>query len=400
MAVARPYNLIIAVGMSPAVVTETIFEIYYNRERIPASVDVVTTRQGQAFVEALLLGKDRLNPFTGEPFESAKDRWTPFWEDVLERPEPVEIDFHVAQANGVPLDDIRDMGDDTRFANVCYALVEERTRPDENQLVGSIAGGRKTMGAHLMTAFSVYARTNDRLTHILVHDPDLERDREFYYPNPKEHGANWRRMLDLVDIEFPRLRSILSEEQIIQEMKDRDQGLEDLLATLTPHALSARDVERVVLELESGSARLVLYGTEGQLAQCALTPLTAATLAVFAEQRAQTVDAVPATSMYAPDAHQARRSSVQKQRSAIAALCGSDAFKPWTSANDVSKAISAYHRRLQDTPLTERLLDIEGLSSDPRSYDWHGQAPNLQIAATYPDANNWPFDVLGKPIKL
>ena len=47
----------------------------------------------------------------------------------------------------------------------------------------SIAGGRKTMGFYVGYALSLFARDQDRLSHVLV-PPSLESRQDFFYPPP------------------------------------------------------------------------------------------------------------------------------------------------------------------------------------------------------------------------
>ena len=410
MATPRPYNFVAVVGMSPAIITETIFEIHNQKGTVPRIVHLITTGHGAPFVRAKLLGEDVNNPFSQKPFPDTevKDRWTPFCADVLGRSQPVEVRFHVPEVNGRPLDDVREKGDDTQFANQCYALVEKLTRPDELPLIGSIAGGRKTMGAHLMTAFSVFARRTDMLTHVLVHDPDLEKG-DFFYPTPEEHGRKMHRMLDLVDIQFPPVRELLSEKGVLDSRSGDRRSLEAILSALTPYIHPVDAVKRIdlVLDASAGTARVDFGGEDETLDTLSLTAATAATFAVFAEHCAEisSDEAVPAPRFYDTN----RRSAINAQRDAIGLLCGETRtasndplFKAWTEADHVSKAISSYRQRLQDVPLATRMLDIERHTTDPSSYNWPMPLPPIRVRAAYPDAyeGTWPFDTLNEPVQL
>jgi CRISPR-associated protein (TIGR02584 family) len=385
---SRPYILLIATGQTPQVITETVFQIYQNEDRLPAGVHVVTTRVGHAYGRALLFGESLQDPERGVPIEGAANRWETFCDDILGR--EVDVEFHVPAVENVEISDIREAGDDTRFANLCYRLVERCTREDALPLVGSIAGGRKTMSAHLMTAFSVYARPEDRLTHVLLTDPDLEHDRSFFYPEPGHPRFN--RLLDLVDIRFPRIRSLL-EADVIDGLPEDRRDLQGILDVLEPHITSTRSVSTVTLELTDRRARLVFDDNGETLDTCNLTPKQASTLAVFAEHRAQTGDSVPAPRFVDNEV-------VETQRAQVAFLCSEDPMRPWTSSTDVSKAFHDLKSALDAVPLAARLLSIEGLSSRPRRYDWPENPPPLLVASRYPN-EDWPFDALAplEPIR-
>ncbi|MFN4149168.1 MAG: CRISPR-associated ring nuclease Csm6, partial [Rhodocyclaceae bacterium] len=64
----------------------------------------------------------------------------------------------------------------------------------------SIAGGRKTMGFYLGYAFSLYARPQDRLSHVLVSAP-FESHPEFFYPpaRPKRLTTRDNRHIDTAE---------------------------------------------------------------------------------------------------------------------------------------------------------------------------------------------------------
>jgi len=396
----RPFNFLAAMGQSPQVITETLFEIKRTEDRVPTAVHVVTTRVGRAYGNALLLGNERSDPLRGGAIEGTADRWMPFCLNVLgrsapasdaeeqqddETPDyPVDLTFHVPEVDDRGLGDIRRRGDDTQFANLCYRLVEQLTREDAFPLVGSIAGGRKTMSAHLMTAFSVYARPEDRLTHVLLSDPDLERDPSFFYP--EEGTPGYARLLDLVDVRFPRLRTVI-EADLIDGLPDDRRDLEGILDVLDPHIQSARRPDCIELRLTDHGAA-VHFSIEGEeIGRCELTPARAATLAVFAEHAAAHDGAVPVPAFVGSE-------RVHEQRSAVMSLCAEGAPKPWTATEDLSKARHALNERLARVPLADRYLYIDNLSGTPVRYTWH-EAPPVSIDVTSRFAGEkWPFDHL------
>lgn len=390
---ARPYNLVIATGQSPQVITETVFELYTPQERQPAAVHVLTTRVGRAYGRAQLLGEPQADPARGTPIEGVEARWPQFCEEILGRSgsdgePPVELTFHVPEAGTEPLNDIHRRGDDTRFANLCYEMVEQLTRDDQLPLIGSIAGGRKTMSAHLMTAFSVYARPDDRLTHVLLTDPSLEQDPSFFYPEPG--SPRYSRLLNLVDVRFPRLGPLL-EQDLIDGLPDDRRDLEVILDALDPHVAGARPVREVALRLRDGGATLRFNGADAPIDTCLLSPKQAATLLVFAERQAARGESVPSTALtYEDDG-----ALVAEQRRAVQFLCSQDEeLDPWSTTGRVSKDISKLNKRLRDVPVAERLMRIEGLSRSPRRYDWPGEIPPLTVETRYP-GEAWPFDHIG-----
>jgi CRISPR-associated protein (TIGR02584 family) len=391
--VPRPYVLVAAIGLSPAVLTETAFALHDQDGRQPREVHVVTTGTGAAYVRARLLGEAGHRDIRAQPFEDAEDRWGAFCRDVLGRAAAVPLHLHVPEVGARPIGDVRHRGDDTRFANLCYGLVEELTRdPDALDLVGSIAGGRKTMSAHLMAAFCAYARPTDRLTHVLVADPDLENPRNgFYYPVPGSADyLRHQQALDLVDIPFPPVRAILDEE-VLAKMPGERRDLEALRDALAPHAQSPHHVQAVRLRLRAGGPSVAFLGAgDDVLATCELTPKHAATLAVFAEQRLAAGGPVDRDTLYDPEGGVA---AVEEQRQAVLYHCGGGTLKPWTKAESLSKDLSFLRNEsLKAVPLAVRMLDAQRAESDAGFfYDWPGEPPALTVELEYPGADPWPF---------
>lgn len=91
----------------------------------------------------------------------------------------------VSGTDGKPLEDVRTPEDNLRVANMALQLVRRFTQDPAVSLHASVAGGRKTMGLFLGIAFQLFARPQDRLSHVLVSPPDLEAPKgTFFYPRP------------------------------------------------------------------------------------------------------------------------------------------------------------------------------------------------------------------------
>ncbi len=436
----KPYNLLIAAGFSPQVVTETVWSLARQHRPAlrPAHVHVVTTAGGAAHVRALLLGEAATNPATGMPLDDAAARWPALCDDLFGA--PVALTCHVATStSGEPLRDIRTPGQDERFADLCYQLVANLTEADELPLIGSIAGGRKTMSAHLMTAFSVYARASDRLTHILVSPPSFEHDRSFFYPTPALAEAV---RIDRVDLDFPRLRHLLAADLIAGLPGDR-RDLRGILRALAPYLAQEHQPQRVALHLGPEGGTLAFFAdAEGTSPGDAPSPLdspldtvhltrsAATTLLVLHEHIRAHDGAVPLEALYAapasgPGRRQApARHPVHRQREALMQLCNyySD-LTPWSTANDVSKAASDLRTRLEPSPLAARFFHPErvapggdasggdasggdatgGSASDgsASAYAWPEALPEaVTLTVTSPygaQAGDWPLTHVAPP---
>jgi hypothetical protein len=116
--------------------------------------------------------------------------------------------------DGRELSDIRTPDENASAADTITAIVARLTSDANAALHVSIAGGRKTMGFYLGYAFSLYARPQDRLSHVLVSAP-FESHPEFFFPpaRPRRLATRDGRHIDtaeatvtLAEIPVVRLR--------------------------------------------------------------------------------------------------------------------------------------------------------------------------------------------------
>lgn len=168
-------NILLAVtGLSPQVITETLFALHQSAHKVDA-IHIITTRDGKDLIYSQLLGGKG-----GMYFRYLK-------EYGIERS---EIDFShwnvhvIADKHGVELPDISNEEENELLLTKCLELSFRFTSDPENSVMFSIAGGRKTMSSCLTLAAQMYGRTQDRLYHVLV-SPEFEGSRDFYYPPKK-----------------------------------------------------------------------------------------------------------------------------------------------------------------------------------------------------------------------
>ncbi len=173
----HPRRILLAVtGLSPQILTETLYALGVGaaaeHERfIPTEVHLLTTSEGARLARTALL-----HPDGGHYHALLRDY------PALGRPTFDETYIHVIRdPAGQPLADIRTPQENASAADSITALMAELTRDEHAQLHVSIAGGRKTMGFYLGYAFSLFARPQDELSHVLVSSP-FEGHPDFFYP--------------------------------------------------------------------------------------------------------------------------------------------------------------------------------------------------------------------------
>ncbi|NDP40793.1 MAG: TIGR02584 family CRISPR-associated protein [Rhodoferax sp.] len=147
--------LLVVSGLSPQIVTETIYALALAGESrfVPTEVHIITTKEGAQKAELSLLSTD-----LGWFHKLCDDYQLPaiaFNRDHI----------HVMQdANGQDMSDIRSIEDNSAAADYITAQVRAFSSDDKCALHVSIAGGRKTMGFYLGYALSLYGRPQDRLS--------------------------------------------------------------------------------------------------------------------------------------------------------------------------------------------------------------------------------------------
>lgn len=164
--------LLCATGLSPQIVTETLYALAHAAQPfLPTEIHLITTVEGARLARTALLHPD------GGQFHAL----------LVDHPElgapafPEENIHLIAKADGIPLADIRTPEENACAADAITAVMATLTRDENAALHVSIAGGRKTMGFYLGYAFSLYARPQDRLSHVLV-SPPFESHPEFFFP--------------------------------------------------------------------------------------------------------------------------------------------------------------------------------------------------------------------------
>ena len=224
-----PSTILLAVtGMSPAVLTETVWALAQEKEPvIPDRVVVITTISGRQAIERELL-------MPSQP--DAPTVWQQLRQAVLGQAAEKDsrLNFDAVRLIEAPnprtgtsdwLEDLRTPEENAATANFILAELRRWTETPDTRLVVSIAGGRKTMGALLYACASLLGRDTDRLTHVLVNDPfdDPRLKPRFYFPKQPQQSlaaTDGRAVnaadakIDLADIPFVPLRNLFERDLV------------------------------------------------------------------------------------------------------------------------------------------------------------------------------------------
>lgn len=269
-----PTSLFSVAGLSPQVITETLYFLRI-RSRPPVKVHeirVVTTTAGEQRICGQLLrpGDGWFHRFCSEyGIPAGSIQFDPSCILVPWRPD------------GTPLDDVRTPADNALVADFIVSLVRDLNRDPGTALHCSVAGGRKTMGLFLGIAFQLFARPQDRLSHVLVRPSEMEGHRDFFYPpsRPMTYTVNGRAIRSRdIRVELAEIPVLLLRDRL-REVDLESQSYTALIAQ------AQRELDRLALP-----PRLVLDSRSRSLCieqrSIRLTPLEFAVYALFAGRRA------------------------------------------------------------------------------------------------------------------
>ena len=255
--------LLAVTGLSPQVITETLFALHQNGQRVDA-IHVITTRDGKEMIYAhLLSGKS--------------GHYCRYLEEYgVERS---SIDFGpqnihaVSDEHGVEIPDITTEYDNERLLKKCLELTFRFTAQKDTAVFFSVAGGRKTTSSCLTLAAQMYGRPQDRLYHVLV-SPEFESNRDFYYPPKKSRTIELRAkdgqpffketryaQVNLIPIPFVSIRERLSAD-LLKEPTDPATLMLSLIKEeeyrLIVNLLTGKIIYKT-LEMDLMPSRLALY---------------------------------------------------------------------------------------------------------------------------------------------
>ena len=210
-------RLLFVAGASPQIITETVYALALAGLTGGDVVVLTTTRGREAILQQLLRRGGAWQRLRREYAKAQAFRFAKHDVIVLE------------DARGAALADVRSKEDNAAIADQIVHCVAEHTRDGSPPLYASIAGGRKTMGYLLAAAMMLYGRRDDRLSHVLVHPPELEGT-DFYFPPRRRAGALTHQRpngstvhvaahevgVELADLPFLRLRAVRNPEMMRQ----------------------------------------------------------------------------------------------------------------------------------------------------------------------------------------
>ena len=311
--------LLVVTGLTPQVVTETLYALMREgADAFPHEIHLLTTAEGAERARLSLL--------------SEQPGWFRRFVADYQLPEVAfsSDQIHVLlDDNGHALADIRSAEDNSCAADQVAELVRRFTLQDNCDLHVSLAGGRKTLGFFAGYALSLWGRSQDRLTHVLVNEP-YESSWDFFYPTPYERIIEARNgkladcrqaLVTLADLPFVRLRHGLPPQLLSGEKVEFAKAVQAAQLMLGPLQLVV-DLQRQEIQ---ANGRAV-----------ALAPAELAFLAWFARRAQQGLAGVVCPSEGAPSLEHADAYLAEYRR--IRGFMGDDGRTASRYCNGMSKA--------------------------------------------------------------
>jgi CRISPR-associated protein (TIGR02584 family) len=273
--------LLATTGMSPAVLTETVWALAQELPPvIPDEVSVITTVSGRTKLDEQLF-----TPQSPAGRVSSPPVWDALRAAILGRQatsdprlcfDPSDIIVARKKQGGrkTELDALSDAADHTAFADTIMDELWKHTSKPDTRVIASLAGGYKTMSALMLSTMQLLANPCDRLTHVLV-SGGLDQDRSFFFPVKKAQ----KKHVHLIDIPLIPLRRWFAD-----ILKTKPQSY-DVLVNQSVEAIRRRGDIDLRIELPPPSAPRYWVKVNG--VEHTLTKTQYSYLRFFAERQEQ-----------------------------------------------------------------------------------------------------------------
>ena len=239
-------NILLAIsGLTPQIVTETLYSLSVKRKIIIDEIYIVTTSRGKSVIE----GRDNSTSTPDIPLKKEITELCRMYN--LKHPKfTLKKNVIVAEEESHELFDIKTDKENKLFPNKVAELIKKIASNPDIVIHASLSGGRKSMSAHLALALSLFARSHDKLYHILT-------DEEFEFNNFFPKSKKEEKALVLAEIPFVKLRSlnapILKSDFTYSQIVNKTQKQ---LKFLTENDRLVIDIRKLIIKYKENSIKL------------------------------------------------------------------------------------------------------------------------------------------------
>ncbi len=209
------------IGLSPAVLTETVYALAHSQKAIvPDNIIVLTTIDGKERIvsELLSVRKDLKNKSIWQLLRETIAKKKNIENKLMFDEEDIIVfkERDGLRGRSLPIEDICLPAHNLIVADTIVEHLRRFTEDKDTRIFASIAGGRKTMSALLFGAMTLLGRIQDKVFHVLINEPFDNPDFEpkFYFPHPllmKWHNnKSLKPQITLAEIPFVPIRHIVN----------------------------------------------------------------------------------------------------------------------------------------------------------------------------------------------
>jgi CRISPR-associated protein (TIGR02584 family) len=267
-------TLVFSLGSSVSVITETLYALHEEYKQVPNTLYFITTNHGRDLLNEMRRNRRAV-------WEALCDKLQVFPDDLAIQSNHILV---AEDPNGRPLADLQTAEDNLSYATLIHDTVKKLCQESETKVYACLAGGRKTMSAHLHSAMQLFGRPQDKIFHVLVNEP-YDRIPNFFFPN-QPLDDNFPLLLrgesvphdssdaavTLIDIPFIQLGTLLRRTRA----KNTDQSYNELIAEVgllikqasrTTFSAASLDLEKrsLYLNIHQNDFEVVLNPKEFQL---------------------------------------------------------------------------------------------------------------------------------------
>lgn len=190
-------NILLAIsGLTPQIVTEMLYALSIKKNIIIDEIFIVTTKRGKMVLE----GKDKSTSASKTTIKNEIKNLCSYYK--INQPKfNLSTNVIIAEEESIELFDIKTDKENRLFPNKLAILIKRLTANSSTNIHASLSGGRKSMSAHLALVMSLFARSQDKLYHVLT---DEKFEFKNFYPKTREE----ENALTVAEIPFVRLRCI------------------------------------------------------------------------------------------------------------------------------------------------------------------------------------------------
>jgi CRISPR-associated protein (TIGR02584 family) len=239
--------LLAVTGLSPQIVTETIYAFAQQQQYI-TEIHIITTLEGRKRALKGLIEDQQLNALVKE-YNLPDIQFN-------------EQHIHCIKNKDRELNDALTVEDHNAIADFITNKVRELTQRDDAIIHASIAGGRKTMTFYLGYAMSLFGRDEDTISHVLVSE-GYESLPDFYFPTLKTKILTGRTgpldaskaTITLANIPYVKMRKEMPAQLLEHDNVTFTTTVERLNTTKTKIKLSI-DLSNLTLEINNKTIKL------------------------------------------------------------------------------------------------------------------------------------------------